>query len=225
VTKLPHLLSTPTINGPQQAALSVLAWWRGRHIEACKSLEPENPAELKPALIFSALYAVVLLAVAFVKDRFGEAGLYPVAVLSGLTDVDAITLSTLNLANEGRLEAEVTARLILLAVLPNRNTHLQGGVCHRAGRAGAAHTHRLLLWPGAGRRRGDPAAVKVRVGASDGLPAVTRALSPLNVTALTPGSTMLCMGRGWEAADSEQARLTHLDTRSLLGAWLGGSIP
>jgi uncharacterized membrane protein (DUF4010 family) len=97
----------------------VLAWWRGRRIEACKSLEPENPAELKPALIFSALYAVVLLAVAFVKDRFGEAGLYPVAVRSGLTDVDAITLSTLNLANEGRLEAEVTARLILLAVLPN----------------------------------------------------------------------------------------------------------
>jgi uncharacterized membrane protein (DUF4010 family) len=99
--------------------LSALAWWRGRHTEASKRLEPGNPAELKPALIFGALYAVVLLVVAFVKDRFGEAGLYPVAVLSGLTDVDAITLSTLNLANEGRLEADVASRLILLAVLAN----------------------------------------------------------------------------------------------------------
>jgi uncharacterized membrane protein (DUF4010 family) len=81
--------------------------------------EPGNPAELKPALLFGALYALVILAVAFVKDRFGDAGLYPVALLSGMTDVDAITLSTVNLAEAGRLEAKIGARLILLAVLAN----------------------------------------------------------------------------------------------------------
>jgi uncharacterized membrane protein (DUF4010 family) len=57
--------------------------------------------------------------VAFVKEHFGDAGLYPVALLSGLTDVDAITLSTANLAAADRLEARVTARLVLLAVLAN----------------------------------------------------------------------------------------------------------
>ncbi|NML17792.1 MgtC/SapB family protein [Azohydromonas sp. G-1-1-14] len=99
--------------------LSALAWWRGRRREAGTMPEAGNPAELKPALVFGALYAVVILAVAFVKERFGDAALYPVALLSGLTDVDAITLSTLNLAQAGRLEAEVTSRLILLAVLAN----------------------------------------------------------------------------------------------------------
>jgi uncharacterized membrane protein (DUF4010 family) len=101
------------------ALLCALAWWRGRRHQAEKMPEAENPAELKPALLFGALYAVVTLAVAFAKERFGDAGLYPVALLSGLTDVDAITLSTVNLAAAGRLEADVTARLILLAVLAN----------------------------------------------------------------------------------------------------------
>jgi uncharacterized membrane protein (DUF4010 family) len=101
------------------ALLCVLAWWSGRRRQAGKMPEAENPAELKPALLFGALYAVVTLAVAFAKQRFGDAGLYPVALLSGLTDVDAITLSTVNLAAAGRLEADVTARLILLAVLAN----------------------------------------------------------------------------------------------------------
>lgn len=99
--------------------LSALAWWRGRHIQAGKVPEAENPAELKPALVFGVVFALVTLAVAFVKERFGDAGLYPVALLSGLTDVDAITLSTASLAAQGRLETGVTARLVLLAVLAN----------------------------------------------------------------------------------------------------------
>ena len=99
--------------------LAAWAWWRGRRREAGAMPEAGNPAELKPALVFGALYAVVILAVAFVKARFGDAALYPVALLSGLTDVDAITLSTLNLAQAGRLDTGVTSRLILLAVLSN----------------------------------------------------------------------------------------------------------
>ena len=53
--------------------------------------EQKNPAELKPALVFGALYAIVLLAVAVAKEHFGSAGLYIVAIISGLTDLDAIT--------------------------------------------------------------------------------------------------------------------------------------
>ncbi len=101
------------------ALLSLLAWRHGRRQKAETLPEGGNPAELKPALLFGALYALVILAVAFAKDRFGDAGLYPVALLSGLTDVDAITLSTANLANAGRIEADVGARLVLLAVLAN----------------------------------------------------------------------------------------------------------
>ena len=40
---------------------------------------------------------------AFARDRFGTAGVYRVAALSGLTDMDALTLSTSRLVDSGRL--------------------------------------------------------------------------------------------------------------------------
>src|SRR4051794_34410193 len=98
--------------------LSLAAWLVDRHA-AQEPPEPANPAELKSALLFGALSAAVLLAVAFARDRFGTAGLYTVAALSGLTDVDAITLSTARLVDGGRLAADDGWRAILLAILTN----------------------------------------------------------------------------------------------------------
>ncbi len=100
------------------AALALLAWLIDRHA-AEEPPEPGNPAELKSALFFGAIYAAVLLAVAFARDRFGTAGLYTVAALSGLTDVDALTLSTARLVDGGRLAPGDGWRAILLAVLSN----------------------------------------------------------------------------------------------------------
>jgi uncharacterized membrane protein (DUF4010 family) len=113
---------------------------------------------LKPALIFGALYALVTLAVAFVKERFGDAGLYPVAVVSGLTDMDAITLSTANLAKAGRLDVNTTWRLILLAALSNTvfkgiaaialgSSALRARIVVLFGLALAGGAAILLLWP------------------------------------------------------------------------------
>jgi uncharacterized membrane protein (DUF4010 family) len=87
--------------------------------ENWKPPEPENPAELKPAIIFGLLYAAVLLGVAAARDHFGQAGLYTVAVLSGLTDMDAITLSTSQLASAGKIEPGLAWRAILAAALSN----------------------------------------------------------------------------------------------------------
>ncbi len=79
----------------------------------------ENPSQLKPALLFALLYAVVLLAVAFVRERFGGQGLYAVAVLSGLTDVDAITLSTGQLVASSQVPPELGWRVVVTAALAN----------------------------------------------------------------------------------------------------------
>ena len=49
------------------------------------------------------------------QTYFGDAGLYGVAAISGLTDVDAITLSVANLADAGRVETGAAWRAILLA--------------------------------------------------------------------------------------------------------------
>ncbi len=100
------------------AALSALLWLRSRD-ESNVMPEQENPSELKSALFFGALYAVVLFAAAAVKERFGSSGLYVVAALSGLTDVDAITLSTAQLVNAERLAADSAWRVILVAALSN----------------------------------------------------------------------------------------------------------
>ncbi len=82
-------------------------------------LDPGNPSELKPALFFAAMYAAVLLAVSGAERYLGGAGLYGAAALSGLTDIDAITLSTSQLVEVGRIDPERGWRLILVASLSN----------------------------------------------------------------------------------------------------------
>jgi len=49
----------------------------------------------------------------------GESGLYVVAAVAGLTDVDAITLSTAQMAKNGQISASLTWRVILIAFLSN----------------------------------------------------------------------------------------------------------
>ena len=61
----------------------------------------------------------VLLGSAWMADIAGSQGLYAVALASGLTDVDAITLSSLRLFNLGQLSEQQTVTAIALAVLAN----------------------------------------------------------------------------------------------------------
>jgi len=81
--------------------------------------ETSNPAELHSALSFGALYVVVLLVAAWMKDVAGSQGLYMVALISGLTDVDAITLSSLRLYNLGQLSEHQTVTAIAIAFVSN----------------------------------------------------------------------------------------------------------
>jgi uncharacterized membrane protein (DUF4010 family) len=79
----------------------------------------ENPTELRSALLFGLMFSVVLVAVAAAKEHLGSGGLYLVAALSGLTDVDAITLSTAQMVDSGRLAAADGWRMIVVAILSN----------------------------------------------------------------------------------------------------------
>lgn len=83
------------------------------------ALAMSNPTELRTALGFGLMYGVVLLAAAWLSDWLGTRGLYAVALVSGLTDVDAITLSSLRLHNLGTLPAEGVVNVVTLAVLAN----------------------------------------------------------------------------------------------------------
>jgi uncharacterized membrane protein (DUF4010 family) len=78
-----------------------------------------NPTELRASLGFGALFALVLLAAAWLSDVAGRSGLYAVALVSGLTDVDALTLSSLQLFTSGKLGAHEAVVAIALALLAN----------------------------------------------------------------------------------------------------------
>lgn len=109
---LPVLLLASTV-----FVLAGIAWFRRPGDGEIP--KPENPAELKPALLFAAGFAVVLALTAATRHYFGEGALFFVAAISGLTDVDAITLSTAQLVSGGSVEAASGWRLVVTAVLSN----------------------------------------------------------------------------------------------------------
>lgn len=78
-------------------------------------LEIANPIELRAALSFGLLFGLVLLAVAWLHDLAGARGVYAVALVSGLTDVDVITLSSLQMHETGSLATEEVVHSIALA--------------------------------------------------------------------------------------------------------------
>ncbi len=93
--------------------------WRKSSTQDAPPPETRNPVELKQALLFGVLYAVILLAVSAGKDFFGDKGVYIVSFISGLTDVDAITLSNARLAAQGSLGGSQAATSILIAYVSN----------------------------------------------------------------------------------------------------------
>ncbi len=78
-----------------------------------------NPTEIRTALTFGAIYALVLVLAAWLQDVAGSRGLYLLALASGLTDVDAITLSSLRMHGMDKLTAVQTVTAITLATLSN----------------------------------------------------------------------------------------------------------
>ena len=77
----------------------------------------EEPFSLTAAAKFAVLFAAVLLAVKIVQQTMPPSGLYAVAALSGLVDVDAITLSMAELAKRGKTQVAVVA--VVIAALSN----------------------------------------------------------------------------------------------------------
>jgi uncharacterized membrane protein (DUF4010 family) len=102
----------------------------------------EDPSQLRAAIGFGLLYAAVLLAVAAVREHVGDRGLYVVAAVSGLTDVDAITLSTAQLINRGQLGLDAGWRMILIGALSN--------LVFKCGAVALLGDRRLLLRVGLG---------------------------------------------------------------------------
>ena len=107
------------------AAVAGLAAWllfRRGHVARAEGPPVEvvavkNPFSLTEAAKFAAFFAVVLVLVKGVQIYFPGEGIYIVAALAGLTDVDAITLSMAEYAKVG--DAAVAVDAIVIAALTN----------------------------------------------------------------------------------------------------------
>jgi len=140
-------------------AVSAALYFAGGGQHELEIEDEQPPSELGSAIGFGLLYAAVLLGVAFAQEHWGDQGLYVVAAISGLTDMDAITLSTSELMRTDQLGTATGWRLILVGSLAN--LLFKGGIVtvlgHRDLRrrilvafaaAIAAGVGILFLWPG-----------------------------------------------------------------------------
>lgn len=116
---LPDLL--PVLGGGLALGLLATAYgWRKLRVEENPPMPAvKNPAEIRSSLMLGLVYAAVLFFAAWLSDYAGSRGLYAVAVVSGLTDVDPITLSSLRLYNLARLQPEQAVTAITLALVAN----------------------------------------------------------------------------------------------------------
>jgi len=94
-------------------------WQRARRRATPDGVARRNPFELSVALQFGALLAVVMVLSYALQAWLGHAGLYLLGAVSGLSDVDAVTLSLGARVGEASLGAEVAAVAILLAAAVN----------------------------------------------------------------------------------------------------------
>lgn len=112
---LPQLLPLFAIGLLAGTLVAVREWLKMklRHVTTPPTIT--NPAELHVAVGFGMVFAIVLVATAWLNDLAGASGVYTVAVVSGLTDMDAISLSTLKMFNLGQLTAAQVGTAIAVA--------------------------------------------------------------------------------------------------------------
>jgi len=79
----------------------------------------KNPLQLSEAVKFGILFGVIYGAINIVQNHYGNIGVYIISILSGITDVDAITLSLTQLVTDQKLSLQVSANGIVIASITN----------------------------------------------------------------------------------------------------------
>jgi uncharacterized membrane protein (DUF4010 family) len=136
---LRELAAPMTIMGLAGLAGVCALYWRHRRSQrfarngkvGSADIAVSTPFSLTQAAKFAAFFGAVLLLVKIVSDFGRPEGLYLVAALAGLTDVDAITLSMNQYARGGELQ--VAAIAIIIATLTN--TAVKAGMAVALGSA------------------------------------------------------------------------------------------
>ncbi|MCC7557343.1 MAG: DUF4010 domain-containing protein [Methanobacteriaceae archaeon] len=90
---IPLLLVPMLCMGFLGILLAVIIWKKTDVKDIGAEVKLENPFSLKPAFIFGALFLAILFITRIADLYFGSSGLYVASIISGVADVDAITIS------------------------------------------------------------------------------------------------------------------------------------
>jgi uncharacterized membrane protein (DUF4010 family) len=122
-----RLLWLPLVGAGIGALVGGLVGYHGKKGDAGE-IDVKNPFELGNAIRFGIAFAVIALATKAARAYLGDEGLYVASAVAGLTDVDAVSLSTAKQAGPGDFVAVIA---ILIAVASN--TLVKSGIAFAIG--------------------------------------------------------------------------------------------
>jgi len=100
-------------------AVSYLFFTRNKEKREANTFDLKNPFELKSALIFGSVFAVILFSSKAAETYLGDTGVYAASAIAGLTSVDAIIVSISELAGEGFSKQSAVIAILIAAVSNN----------------------------------------------------------------------------------------------------------
>jgi uncharacterized membrane protein (DUF4010 family) len=126
-----------------------LQFWHGKPAnEAPQTSVPtatsSNPLELGAAAIFAVLFVAVSIVSAVAKSQFGISGIYGLAAIVGVTDIDPFVLNLAQGGISGVQTADLAAA-VLIASSSNNVLKALYAACFAGGRATAASAAVLVI--------------------------------------------------------------------------------
>ena len=121
---LAKLLAFPYISAAIVGLVFVVYLYKNETVYQVEHIAvTNNPLELSEALKLGLLFGIIFGSIGIFQSKFGDSGVYVISFLSGLTDVDAITLSLSQLAKVKI--SELTAMYgIMIATVVNSTVKL-----------------------------------------------------------------------------------------------------
>ncbi|MDH4283531.1 MAG: DUF4010 domain-containing protein, partial [Myxococcales bacterium] len=107
------------------AGFAALCLWLGRRGERSEPVEvpqPGNPLELPSAVIFAVLFVLISVLSTWVEEHFGHVGIYSLAAIVGVTDIDPFVLSV---AQGGVAHVDRTVIAIAIVIAASSNDVLK----------------------------------------------------------------------------------------------------
>ena len=89
-----------------------------KNVVMASEIQRNSPLQLRSALLFGLLYTIIILLVSFSSERFGDEGILIASGISGITDIDAITISVSRLGGQS-IPVDLAQFAILIAAVSN----------------------------------------------------------------------------------------------------------